>query len=287
MIEVAISNILNINVEAIKDLKRFERGMSNYTYYFKVGSNEYTYRKIGMDAELFVNYEKEFKHLKLASNAGITSEIVYFNVETGEKIQKYLKGQTLDFKDIDIFGANLIKTLKKLHSLKSSDISDYQLLKRLDTYESYLNEKALDDNYFKLKNYFIKTYNEHFINNPKVFCHNDIQNINAIFTKTSVHLIDFEFAGLNDIYYDFATFEENADLIYEMYYNKSISSLDSSKIAFYKLYQQLQWYLVATHKDNIGFSKLTNYDFKALANYFINKALSIYKEISEVNFNDN
>lgn len=287
MIEKEISEILKINVNEVKDLKRFVSGMSNYTYYFKALDNEYVYRKIGLDADLFVNYENEYQHLLLAAANNVTSEVVYFDVASGAKIQKYLKGQTLDFKDFNVFGQGLIKTLKKLHSIKSTKISDYGLLKRLDLYESYLDSNSLDSNYYLMKEYFINTYQKCFKNNPQVFCHNDIQNINAIYNNEEVYLIDFEFAGMNDIYYDFATFEDNAFLIYEKYYNISIDNLTKAKITFYKLYQQLQWYLVATYKDKIGFSKLTNYDFKELANYFINKALEFYQMIKGVNYCEN
>ena len=69
-----------------------------------------------------------------------------------------------------------------------------------------------------------------------------------------------------------------------MYYNRSITELEIAKINFYKMFSCLQWHLVATHKDLVGFSKLTNYDFKELANYFITRALSLFEKIKDVDF---
>lgn len=281
-----IKTIMNVEIESIKDLKRFNQGMSNYTFKFTIKNEAYVYRKIGLDADLFVNYYDEYENLIAAYNQGVTSEIIYFNKETGTKIQKYIEGETFDFDKFDNVGKNLIETLKKLHSVKDQNLKPYGLIERLNKYESYLDDKLISDNYFQLKQYFIKTYNESFINNPLVFCHNDLQSINIIDNNSKIYLIDFEYGSLNDIFFDFATFEENSTLVFESYYNREITKLELAKINFYKMFSSLQWYLVATYKELVGFSKLTNYDFNELADYFINKALSLYEKIKEVNFSE-
>lgn len=281
-----IKTIMNVEIESIKDLKRFNQGMSNYTFKFTIKNEAYVYRKIGLDADLFVNYYDEYENLTAAYNQGVTSEIIYFNKETGTKIQKYIEGETFDFDKFDNVGKNLIETLKKLHSVKDQNLKPYGLIERLNKYESYLDDKLISDYYFQLKQYFIKTYNESFINNPLVFCHNDLQSINIINNNSKIYLIDFEYGSLNDIFFDFATFEENSTLVFESYYNREITKLELAKINFYKIFSSLQWYLVATYKELVGFSKLTNYDFNELANYFINKALSLYEKIKEVNFSE-
>lgn len=281
-----IAQIMATKVENIKDLQRFNQGMSNYTFKFKVENKSYVYRKIGLDAELFVDYKKEYESLKSAALSGITSKVIYFDEKTGTKIQEYIPGEAFDFNNINENKAELIKTLKKLHSIKNENLSNYDLIKRLNKYESYVDKKHISKDYYLLKDFFIKTYNKYFINNELVFCHNDLQTINIINSFGKIYLIDFEYAGLNDIYYDFATFEENANLVFELYYNRNIKAIEIAKINFYKLFSSIQWYLVATHKEIVGFSKLTNYDFKELANYFINKANSLYEKIKEVDFSE-
>ena len=46
-----IKNIMNVEIESIVNLERFNQGMSNYTFKFEVNNESYVYRKIGVDAD--------------------------------------------------------------------------------------------------------------------------------------------------------------------------------------------------------------------------------------------
>lgn len=269
-----ISNILNINENEIKNIKRFEQGMSNYTYLFEYNNSKYVFRLIGDSAELYVDYINEYNVLKVLNNYDITGELVYFDINSGTKMSKYVEGSP-----IMQTSQNLVKTLKKLHNIKTDQVSDYRLIERLEKYESYNNKELIDSIYFEIKNWWIKSYNKYYKYTEKVLCHNDLQNINILDNGNEVKLIDFEYAGYNDLYYDIASYEANSELLFELYFNHKPTKNDLIHIKFYKIYQSLQWYQVALYKDVIGFSKKTNYNFKELAIYFIKESNKIYQEI--------
>jgi len=279
MKEVAIKNIIkvfNVKEEEILDLKRFNQGMSNYTFYFKLNNKKYVIRIIGLKAELFVDYQNEENVLKALNNTNITSKLIYYNKETGTKISEYIEGQTnRSTKE------SLVNTLKTLHEIKSSKIKDYDLINRLNKYESYNKKDNINNQYFIIKNFFINKYQSKYINREKKLCHNDLQNINIINNNNKSYLIDFEYTAYNDPLYDIASYGDDPILLFELYYNKKASEKDIYDILFYQMYQSLQWYQVALYKEEIGFSKLTNYNFLQLANYFLNNAIKIYNKIKE------
>lgn len=279
MINEAIKNIIkvfNVKEEEIKNLKRFNKGMSNYTFYFELNNNKYVIRLIGLDANKFVDYNNEYNVLNEINDKNITSKLIYYNIDTGTKVSEYIEG----FTNIET-EKEFSDTLKKLHNIKSNIIKDYNLLDRLNTYESYNIKEHIDSDYYIMKSYFINKYNQIKDKREKKLCHNDLQNINIINNNDYYYLIDFEYASYNDPYYDIASYEHNPLKLFRYYYNKETNKDDIKEIKLYQMYQSLQWYQVALYKEEVGFSKLTNYNFKEIANYFLLNASNIYKFLKE------
>lgn len=275
-----IEKILNIKQAEVTNLTRFRQGMSNYTYYFEVNQNKYVIRLIGEGASKYINYYDELNSISVVQFAGLTSELIYFDIETGTKMTKYIEGSVIDLNNDEANIEQLISSLKKLHNINQISLPKYNLIERLNLYESFNDLKLIDNKYFEIKDWWINFYNKNYRNNELHFCHNDLQDANIIQSTTGkVYFIDFEYAALNDIYYDFASFEDNAFNVFENYYNKTITKEEKNHIYFYQIYQAIQWYQVATYKESIGFSQKTNYDFKELMNYFLNKAFNLYKNI--------
>lgn len=286
MIENIIENIktiLNIEEKEIKNLKRFEKGMSNYTYYFEANNFKYVIRLIGEGAEKYINYYNELNASLAIYGENLTSELIYFDPVTGTKLVRYIDGEVLDFEKIENFD-ELIKSLKKLHGINNKSIKEYDLINRLNEYESFNEDNKLSDDYFSLKKWWFETYNLEYKNEELVLCHNDLQDANIINTNDKIYFIDFEYTAYNDLYYDFASFEENAYLVHEKYFNKALDNNDKNHIDFFKIYQSIQWYLVALYKHSIGFSEKTSHDFNELKDYFINKAKNLF-EIMEMRNN--
>lgn len=280
MKDIAIENIVKVfNVESssIKNLKRFNQGMSNYTFYFELNNKKYVIRVVGLKAYKFVDYENEYNVLKTINNTNITSNLIYYNIKTGTKVSEYIEGVT----NSDT-SENFVKTLKMLHNIKSNKIKEYNLINRLNEYESYNNKDHIDNNYYLIKKYFINNFESIYNKREKKLCHNDLQDINIIKNNLNeYYLIDFEYTAYNDPLYDIASYGNDPLLLFEKYYNKKPNKEDIRDILFYQMYQSLQWYQVALYKEEVGFSKLTNYNFKELANYFLTNATEIYNNIKE------
>jgi len=279
IIKKEIVKIFNVKEEEICDLRRFPMGMSNYTYFFKIDNQAYVIRKIGDGAEKYVDYKNELNAMIAANTKDLTGEVVFFDVDSGLKVSKYLDGDKWTFYEKGFDITKLITSLKELHEIKTKDVKDYGLVDRINLYESYNRVELISAEYLEIKNWWINEYNKVFKNNPRYFCHNDLQVINIIKGTDKVRFIDFEYAGLNDIYYDIACFEDDAFYVLENYLNRKANKKDIFSIKFYQIYQAIQWHQVALYKMDIGFSENTNYDFKDLADYFITKARMLFNQL--------
>ena len=262
-------------------IERLLGGMSNYTYVIKVNQRLYTIRKVGKNAHFFVNRDNELKDLNEAYSIGLVPETIYFNPVTGTKISQHIKGDILSEVSYEPFLPMIAEVLTKVHNHTVKNGHDYDLLGRLKTYESYLDK--LSDTYIKLKKNWQDLYESTYKKYPKVFTHGDAQRSNMVYDGTKLYLLDWEFSGLNDPLYDIASFgnisfNDSLDLL--AYYLKRKPNLEElNRVKFYRMFQALQWHLVAQYKEHIGLSEELKLDFKLFSEKYLQLAEKLYQEI--------
>jgi len=259
-------------------------GMSHLTYHIEIDSIDYTYRIIGQDGNLFVDRIIEEKNLKIVEPLGINNQTVYFDIESGEKAALFVEGQVLTTLDFHPYLKDVANLLKKLHNSNLEPASDYGLIDRLNLYETFTNIKDL--RYVDLKAKWISMYEQEHKDQKKVFCHNDAQRSNIVFGKNQLYLLDWEYAGLNEFYYDIASFGnvnfDDALLLLNEYLGRKATIEEANSVRFYRMFQALQWHQVALRKEMIGLSKVLNFDFKVIANKYLDLASRLYQEIKGI-----
>ena len=126
-----------------KIVKRLEGGMSNYTYVVECQGVMYTYRVPGKFAERFVDRVEEEANMKEVEKLDLNNETVYLEIQSGEKLAKYVEGTIMSTTDVVSYNEMSVKALKKLHN---SDLkfTDYNAFGRLDTYENYCKEMGFE-----------------------------------------------------------------------------------------------------------------------------------------------
>lgn len=277
------SKFFLIDQSKIKIKERLLGGMSNYTYVIEVLDKLYTIRILGENANLFVSREKEEYNLRVVQNLGITNKTIYYNQETGVKIANYLKGDALKTIDNQIL-KEVSQIFHKLHDSNLKAKSDFGLLDRLNDYEKFV--KVIDPKYYELKNWWTKLYLDKYQNSQKVFCHGDGQKSNFIVGKDQLYIVDFEFSGNEDPLFDLAVFGNNnfddALNLLPIYLNRKATKEEINKLHFYRMQQALQWYSVASYKEEAGMSEKLKIDFKAVAIHYLNEAEENYKILKEL-----
>lgn len=272
---------LHTNDVRLTYIHRFLGGMSNYTYHVVINECDYVIRIANKDGAAFVNYASEKLHLFLLEPFNFTSKTLYYDTDSGIKISAYLNGTNLTAELSNEDYAGVATELHKLHALPIEGI-DYDQIPRLARYEA-LATTSLNPHYYALKNFWIDEFNTHYAGNKQVFTHGDAQRTNIIKDGTKYTLVDFEFAGINDPFFDIASFG-NIDftdslVLLDYYLGRKALPHETRLVMFHRLYQVLQWHVVAKVKDDNGQSELLHIDFKAYSENYLNFAHELMTKI--------
>ena len=148
------------------------QGYCNENYLLVVDGVKYIVRKLLRED---IDRAFEWKVQNLAFCKGITAEPLVFDSKDGFMVFSFLEGEhksQLDKNELKL----LAKTLQKLHSI-NIDAEPIELQTDTSTIECYPKEYVL--------------------------CHNDL-NPQNIFFSDDIKFIDWEYAGVNDRYFDLA-----------------------------------------------------------------------------------
>jgi thiamine kinase-like enzyme len=257
----------NCKEEEIEIIERLKGGVSHYTYLITYQNQKYSFRKIGEGGNLFVDRKIEFQTIERIQSLPLNSKVLFFDVDTGEKIQTFVEGDVLTTLNYHDHLDQVVQALKTLHQSQFEQVNDYGLINRLSLYESYTNQRT--PLYQELKAFWIKIYQSKYEQQPKVYCHNDAQRSNMVVAKDRLYLLDWEYAGLNEFYYDIASFGnvdfQDALTLLDAYLGRKATQDEQNHVRFYRMFQTLQWHQVALYKHMIGLGDKLGIDFKALA----------------------
>lgn len=272
---VARVNALLHNQDA-KIVKRLEGGMSNYTYVVETGGKKYTYRVPGKFAEKFVNRVDEWNNIQEIDKLDLNNKTNYVEIPSGEKLAEYVEGTIMSETDIVSYNAMSVAALKKLHS-SDLKLKDYNAFGRLDDDERYCREMGFThpEKYLALRRK-LDEMRKAYAQVQLVPCHCDYQPTNLVIDGDKLFVLDWEFAGMNDPFYDIACYG-NAGLdkalsLLASYVGHEPTNDELRRLFFHRAFQCLQWYNVAIFKDLVGLSKDLNMDFNQVALMFMGMA---------------
>jgi len=218
----------NKDIEAYALLEN--QGYCNENYLIHSEEKKYILRKF---IRTDIDRKFEFEVQKLAYEIGISAEPLLLDEENALSISTYLEGihkEKLKKNDLEQFA----EVLQKLHTLKIE--SAPIILEALIETPS----KEVQDAFRLIKSF----------SSEAVLCHNDLNPKNVLFSNT-IQLIDWEYAGVNDRYFDLAAVSVEFELTSEdelyflsSYFRKN-NDINHKKLKAYKvIYKALctQWF---------------------------------------------
>lgn len=258
--DIELVKALTKKVLGTDELESFERmgGLTNHTYKISVNGGElYVARVPGEGTEEMINRNDEKVSTELACNLNIDAELLYFG-DDGTKLTKYVKGaKTLspEIMQEEHSYTEAAKIFAKLHNCGVDTKVPFEVFDMADSYEKviYSNNVPMYDDYedvkaqvMKIKNYVDST------NDIKLVpCHNDSLCENWIFDEDGrLYLIDWEYAGMNDGWWDVADVSIEAHLNEEQdmkfvtaYLGHEPNKNDMNRFIANKLYLDYLWTL--------------------------------------------
>ena len=157
------------------------QGFCNENYMLMADDKKYIARKLVITD---IDRDLEYQIQQLAFEEGITAEPLVFDKKNGFMVFEFLEGvhkSQLDKDDLKC----LAETLNKLHSIEINS-------KPIDIVIEHKTVEVLSA--FEMIDNYPKEY---------VLCHNDLNPQNISFSEVA-KLIDWEYAGVNDKYFDLA-----------------------------------------------------------------------------------
>ena len=257
-------------------VKRLEGGMSNYTYVVETRGKRYTYRVPGKYAEKFVDRVEEWDNIQEVNRLGLNNATSYVEIISGEKLAEYVEGTILSETDVVSYNALSVAALKKIHN-SDMHFREYNAFGRLADYERYCREMGFTHpkEYLTLKGKLEEMRDRH-SDVKHVPCHCDYQPTNLVVNGDKMYVLDWEYAGMNDPFYDIACYGnagfDKALSLLEAYVGHKPTSEELRRLYFHRSFQCLQWYNVAIFKDRVGLSADLNMDFNNVAAFFFGMA---------------
>lgn len=219
-----ITEVFQCHEDEIKDIKSLKKGMTNRSFEFNYKNKRYIMRIPGEGSEKIINRKNEFEVYKQLKGRNITDPVVYICPENGYKITEYIENaKTCNSEDLDDV-KRCMQYLKKFHDLNLQVNHSFDLFKQIEFYEELRGDEPSiyrDYEITKRKIYELKTYIDA---QPKQISltHIDAVCDNFLMMDEQIFLIDWEYAGMQDVHVDVAMFA-----IYAMYDRKKIDKLIS------------------------------------------------------------
>ncbi len=171
----------NKEIEVFKFLEN--QGYCNENYLLKAENKKYLIRKFKLENDR----KFEFQAQKLAHKNNIAAKPLILDEENGLMICEFLEGEHKNKLETQELGA-LARILLKLHRI---ELEKNPL--RLDEVLNTRN-KEIESAFSTLKTH----------KSEYVLCHNDLNPKNILFLNHGIKFIDWEFASVNDRYFDLA-----------------------------------------------------------------------------------
>ena len=197
-----------------RDVKDLEieslAGLTNSNYKVTLEGESYVLRISGMNTrQLGINRELEIDAQHSASKAGIAPQVIYSLLPEGHLVTRFIHGRHLTLEEYRTPGniQRIVETVKYLHALPQIEAA-FSPFHRVAYYakQAWAMGVSIPKDFSRMKQKMESIAREQARDTDdwRGFCHNDLFSVNVLDNGT-IWFLDWEFAGMGDIYYDLAT----------------------------------------------------------------------------------
>jgi len=270
-----------------KDLKisPLSGGITNSNYRIDTNGESFVLRIAGADTELLgISRDHEYAANLAAGKLGIAPEVIYMIKPEGYLVTRFIKARP--FPPEEITQPEKIRwvmeTVRKIHSMPEIP-GAFSVFRTVEEYATIARRYNVE--FPEGFDWLIERMNEAeaaIMTDPEPLrpCHNDLLNANFLIDDR-IYVLDWEYAGMGDIYFDLANFSDHHELsddqdrwLLECYFGevteKHLAHLKIMKVM--SDFREAMWALV-----QIGISQL-DFDYRGYANRFFDR---VFKNIKD------
>ena len=211
-------------------------GITNANFKVDLGTEQLVVRVPGKNTELLgINRASEVAANRIAAAIGVAPEIVAVDEKTGCMVTRFVEGRTIPMAELatEPTLGEVIATLVRVHRAGSLEVNfdHFQIIR---AYHDEARRRGVSEPFdYAEASAVLSRIEAARPFRPQVLGHNDLLNANLLHDG-SVRILDWEYAGMADPYFDLANFSVNNELGSE--HDRAIlghyfGSADSAKLA--------------------------------------------------------
>ncbi|WP_461811863.1 phosphotransferase [Faecalimonas sp.] len=245
-----IRSVFGCEEKEITEISSLKKGMTNRSFAFKCKGKKYIMRIPGEGTDKMINRKQEYAVYEQLRGKEITDPVIYMSSQNGYKITEYIENARVcdPMNEEDV--RRCMQYLKKFHDLNLKVEHKFDLFDQIEYYEKLWNgEKSVYRDYKITKShiYRLKKYVE---SQPKqlALTHIDAVCDNFLIKDNQIYLIDWEYAGMQDVHVDIAMFaiyamydKEHVDKLMDAYFGEMVDEKVKIKIYCYIAICGLLW----------------------------------------------
>jgi len=204
------ANILRTERASIAPPERLKHGLTNESWLVTAGGHSVVVRFSNRESDaLQIDRRSEALVLQVVADAGIGAPVLLCDLESHVLVTQHLPGRTWSIRDVRAAEnvERLMRLLHALHTLPSpAGVHKVDLRQVVTGYWNTLMARGLSSRAGSLK---VRERAREFIAALEVdaepcLCHNDVHHLNVIDSHGRLRLVDWEYAGIGDPYFDLA-----------------------------------------------------------------------------------
>ena len=196
------AGVQNLQVEPIG-------GLTNSNYLVTVAGERFVLRVNGENSKLLeINRMVEFEALKIAEQAGIGAKVEHFILPEGHLLTRFIAGRhwsAAEYRQPENL-CRIAATVKRIHAFPPI-MGTFSPFRRVESYTAKARGFGVpfpaDFDVFQQQMRQIESSQQQDGSSWLRFCHNDLFSVNFL-DDGQVRVVDWEFAGMGDIYFDLA-----------------------------------------------------------------------------------
>lgn len=194
------------------EIKELTGGITNKNYKITLNGDSYVLRLGGNETKyLGIDRQTEYECSRLASQIGVAPEPIAFLAPEGYILARFISGKGIPAEDIgnEENISRVVASMKAYHALEffPGSFSPFRVAEEYTKTARSFNVKLPDKiDWYLQKSREIESAT--YVHEPLTLrpCHNDLLNGNFIDDGTRIRILDWEYAGMGDIFFDLGNF---------------------------------------------------------------------------------
>ncbi len=220
MLEPALDAILRSVpgwAEAEFDVVPLDGGITNRNYVVTVGGVRYVLRVPGRDTELLgIDRANEHRAAVVAADAGVGPEVVAFLADSGCFVSRFVEGAHVPEEELRVGDVleSVVASVRLLHSCPPIP-STFPVFRIVERYRGTAAERGVAvPPAYDAAHALADRIEAAFATSPSPLttCHNDLLNANFLRDGDHVWIVDYEYAGMGDVFFDLGNLAVNNGL---------------------------------------------------------------------------